>query len=595
MNVIRFENIPADLRELPQWVLWRMETRKEGDKPTKVPYQTCGKKAQANNPATWSKFSAVRLAFNEKYTGIGFEFSSSDEFCGIDLDGCRDPQTGKVAEWARQILLLFATYSEVSPSGTGVKLFIRGKLPYATGKKKEVSEDKVTDKTPAIEIYDTGRYFAVTGQRLAGLSSVVEARQNELEELLERYFPNETPSAPVQDFRSENAVFERARKYIAKLPPAVSGQDGHGRTFHVACVLVLGFDLSEGDALTLMREYNQSCQPPWSEKELLHKVKSAANQGGERGFLRNAAPDRWSAIRVPSYQEPARKPEPRETTLLDATRAYVERLRAGEDTLIGLGIGDLEYAIGGGVEKGEMVILAARPSHGKSAVGLQFIHHWTSQGMPCAIISEEMAALALGKRTLQFTTDIPEEHWKGLLATVERQIEEYGKERAPCIVLEGCGTAETARAAIERVVREHKVECVVVDYAQLLGSPGRDRYQQMTNMSVTLRQLTSSLKIVLVALCQMSRDIESRNEFRPKLSDIKETGQLEQDADVIVFLLWPYRIDQTQPMHKYQFFVEKVRNRQIMQRGVVCRFAPSRQKITDPEPEWSETSGAYRT
>ena len=72
-------------------------------------------------------------------------------------------------------------------------------------------------------------------------------------------------------------VIERARRYVAKCPPAVSGQGGHNSTFHVAAVLVHGFALGEADALALLGEWNRSCLPPWSESDLRHKITSAAN------------------------------------------------------------------------------------------------------------------------------------------------------------------------------------------------------------------------------------------------------------------------------------------------------------------------------
>jgi hypothetical protein len=88
-------------------------------------------------------------------------------------------------------------------------------------------------------------------------------------------------------------VIERARRYVAKCPPAISGQNGHGATFHAAAVLVHGFALAEGNALALLGEWNGSCVPPWSEGDLRHKIKSAANTvhllprghllGGENG------------------------------------------------------------------------------------------------------------------------------------------------------------------------------------------------------------------------------------------------------------------------------------------------------------------------
>ncbi len=100
---------------------------------------------------------------------------------------------------------------------------------------------------------------------------------------------------------------------------------------------------------------------------------------------------------------------------------------------------------------------------------------------------------------------------------------------------------------------------------------GRDRYQQMTAMSVTLRQIASSQNIVLLALCQMNRAIEGRTEFIPQLNDLKETGQLEQDADVIVFLCWPHK------------------------EIVVRRFVPDRQQIHDLVPEYNPQTGQWET
>ena len=82
-------------------------------------------------------------------------------------------------------------------------------------------------------------------------------------------------------------IIERARRYIAKCPPAISGQGGHDATYHVACVLVNGFALGEPDALALLREWNQFCLPPWSEQELVHKITSAATAQHKepRGYL----------------------------------------------------------------------------------------------------------------------------------------------------------------------------------------------------------------------------------------------------------------------------------------------------------------------
>ena len=82
-------------------------------------------------------------------------------------------------------------------------------------------------------------------------------------------------------------VVERARRYIAKCPPAISGQGGHDAAFHVAALLVHGFALGDGDAMTLMWEFNTRCQPPWTERELRHKLASAvrAQHAQPPGYL----------------------------------------------------------------------------------------------------------------------------------------------------------------------------------------------------------------------------------------------------------------------------------------------------------------------
>ena len=101
--------IPEELKERRQWVLWKTIIR-EGDKPTKVPFQPNGEHAKTNDAATWSTFDDA-LANHKNYDGIGYVFADDDPFCGIDLDGCRNPVTGICEEWARQIIRDFNTYA----------------------------------------------------------------------------------------------------------------------------------------------------------------------------------------------------------------------------------------------------------------------------------------------------------------------------------------------------------------------------------------------------------------------------------------------------------------------------------------------------
>ena len=100
-------NFPATLQQRDQWVLWRLESR--GDKTTKIPYQPSGARADSTDPATWSDFATAQQAFinDASFSGIGFVFSENDPFVGIDLDKCRDPDTGEVERWATAVLARF--------------------------------------------------------------------------------------------------------------------------------------------------------------------------------------------------------------------------------------------------------------------------------------------------------------------------------------------------------------------------------------------------------------------------------------------------------------------------------------------------------
>lgn len=587
-------NIPQELKDLSQWCVWRTTVRDGSE--TKVPFQPNGDFAKSNDPETWSTFSEAMDAYCQgNWDGIGFMFSANDPYTGIDLDGCRNPDTGEWADWARSLIVELASYAEVSPSQTGVKIWVRGAWPYSGGHKVVIEDaPRMVDKTPAIEIYDSVRYFTVTGNRVRGQSQIAD-RSELLGVLRERFWKAAPTFTGHGEFRSATAVYERARRYLAKIPPAVSGQDGHGTTFKVACAMVLGFELSTEEAMSLLGEWNQGCSPPWSERELRHKVDDAARQNGERGYLRNVSPNNYDRIDIPNYVEPAAKPKvireakperdaeglaPITVTLLDdAARKYHAAVTSGKVNLFQLGLPELDYSIGGGVEAGEMIIFAGRPSHGKSMAAQQAVSNFCANGIPSMFVSEEMSNLAIGKRAIQYATAVPNENWTSDASKVTGDIDDHFRDRAPCYILEGCRSADRVAIEIARFVKEKKVGLAVVDYAQLLAGRGKGRYEEITNVSIQLKKVLGDCGIPGIVLCQMSRSIESRGSFVPVMSDLKESGQFEQDADVIVFQVWPHKIDHTLPPEEYMFFVAKNRNRPTLKPVVKCNIVPSRQML----------------
>lgn len=154
--------IPADLVALPQWVCWRWEWIPADGRWTKIPVNAAnGRPASTTAPATWTTFvDALAFARRAGLPGVGFVVTEGDPFVGIDLDKCRDPQTGEIDAWAGQLIETFDSYTEISPSGTGVRIWIRT----TTGLLPDGSHGKRKGK---IEAYGAWRYFTVTGHRLA--------------------------------------------------------------------------------------------------------------------------------------------------------------------------------------------------------------------------------------------------------------------------------------------------------------------------------------------------------------------------------------------------------------------------------------------
>lgn len=147
----------APLIQRPQWVVWRLEIR--DDKPAKIPYTpTTRTRASATGPETWGTYDEAAAAVGTgRFAGIGFVFAPDGGLFGVDLDDCRDPETGALETWAEDIVDRFATYTEPSPSGTGVHIIGHGTKPATNSRKGK-----------HIECYDRARFFTMTMHPLAG-------------------------------------------------------------------------------------------------------------------------------------------------------------------------------------------------------------------------------------------------------------------------------------------------------------------------------------------------------------------------------------------------------------------------------------------
>lgn len=179
----------ATLRGRDAWVTFRLEHRDgPNKKPTKPPRSAhTGYPCDITSPKSWASYEAARQAcVRNGHDGIGYVLSMQDDIAGVDLDHCRDPHTGEIASWAWELIHEFCSYTEISPTGTGVHILVRGALPEAL-------------KTRDVELYDRDRYLTVTGCHVPTTPTTIEHRQEQLQAVYQRFKQQRaTPTAPTE-------------------------------------------------------------------------------------------------------------------------------------------------------------------------------------------------------------------------------------------------------------------------------------------------------------------------------------------------------------------------------------------------------------
>ena len=256
------------------------------------------------------------------------------------------------------------------------------------------------------------------------------------------------------------------------------------------------------------------------------------------------------------------------TTAIDmAAHAFQ---RDGKLSGIATGLDDLDRMMGG-LQQSDLVILAGRPGMGKTAlatnIGYNIAKAWRGEIKPdghtstvnggiVGFFSLEMSAEQLATRIIAEQTGIPSNHIRrgGISESDFEKIKDYSIElqNIPLYVDEtgGLSVAQLAARA-RRLKRQRGLDLLVIDYLQLLqGSTRRsaeNRVQEITEITTKLKALAKELNVPILALSQLSRQVESRDDKRPQLSDLRESGSIEQDADVVLFV---YREEYYHQMRK---------------------------------------------
>lgn len=263
------------------------------------------------------------------------------------------------------------------------------------------------------------------------------------------------------------------------------------------------------------------------------------------------------------------------TEILHETFDRIDELHREKGKLRGLptGFGDLDNKLGG-LQKSDLIILAARPSMGKTSMALDMVRHIAvGKKRPVAIFSLEMSKDQLVDRLLAAEAEV--DLWKmrtGKLNDVgpdndfERIGHALGRLSEAPIFIDDSGTVNIMelRTKARRLQAEHELELIVVDYLQLMeGRSTENRVQEVSEISRSLKALAKELNVPVLALSQLSRAVEQRGgDKKPQLSDLRESGSIEQDADVVMFIYRDemYTGKESRKPHIAEILIRKHRN-----------------------------------
>src|SRR5215213_4921762 len=341
----------TNMRDLRQWLCWRSVER--DGKPTKIPYSPLtGQRASSATPETWTGYQeAVRACKEHGYGGIGFVFTPEDDLCGVDLDSCLDPETGEIELWAQEVIEELDSYTEISPSGTGVHILVRGELPEGRNRKG------------MFEAYDRGRFFTMTGRHLADTPQSIEGRQEQLERVVRCVFRESDSAnshkAPSPEFTAElsdQEIIERAagadngEKFRRLWVGDTSGYTSASEADAALCSLLAFWTGPDPQRIDSLFRRSALCREKWTKRgDYRHKT------------IECALKDRTEFYQVPKV-----------VRLTDGTERTVEELQPEEIGILLSGVEpeEVEWLWPSWLALGKLALLDGDPGLGKSATTL---------------------------------------------------------------------------------------------------------------------------------------------------------------------------------------------------------------------------------
>lgn len=227
--------------------------------------------------------------------------------------------------------------------------------------------------------------------------------------------------------------------------------------------------------------------------------------------------------------------------VLSESFEQIRQKQGGVNPGVPSGFADLDKVLCG-FQASDLILLAARPSVGKTALALNMAVNAAVRGKTVAVFSLEMSRVQLGSRILSSWSGINSQYLNSGnlsaqdLGLLTQAAGELSKLKMYMDDTAGIGLLEM-RAAARRVQHDFGLDMIIIDYLQLMqGGRAENRQQEISEISRGLKGMARELKVPVMALSQLSRSVEMRAEKKPQLSDLRESGSLEQDADVVMFL-----------------------------------------------------------